>query len=347
VASYLQRIALVALAAAASLYVLLILIGITQSTVTFDQHPVNVLPANHTVLVLLHPTEETILQWEPTFPVLGGTEAPPLPDVLAVVRASDATLHTVRFFRGEKDGAIGHIGLYSILASPEGMAMLDAEGERMSEVPAYRALVTRTADSIPWTIVQSRSVSPRTDAASALLAATIFQHHPFVAWNQQEEFLRIDAAGGENTVAPSAPKLTLHDDAIVTIAGSTMDILLEHTLDTLPLAERAVVEGRLTQHLEEWMGSGVSFEHDLLPLLAQGTALELRRMSSGELLFSLAGTSSDAAALLQTMDRLHESMRSTLPSIDDRSVVRALDTRTGGHPRTLYRHQRSVVHDRK
>ncbi len=244
--------------------------------------PAEVLPADE-VVSYWHATDRDAVQKEASF--ARRAELPQLrPGFdLAVLRNGWIVFPSVP---GEIAGARRTGDGLSYVASDDGAAaLLEGSAPRLSNDPAFRALTGGFAPDLP--LLFSRvSATPGTTAAEWMLGnptATLFTQQG------ARSTVRLYVSAGDAPWAAPLPVPVLDPPPAMSLTMSAPAETVTRYLASLPPQERTLKAAMLATGLQRMLGSDVSLEFDLFPLLQSRATLAMGTASGGTVPWVLEG----------------------------------------------------------
>ncbi len=290
----------------------------------YRMEPQDILPADHTVLLLHHPDAMTIGAWGALFPSLAqisSTDA----DAIAVVRDASGMQDVWLFVRvtSRNDGGC-IMGKYRIL-SAKGTLCPDtlATGTKtLHEERGYKGLGKTPKGS--WVFLRRDALSEAPVFYGRIMESSVLSSASHIRIVQEEGDSII-------TLWPVAPPSHTYDlpdlsvrNAIFSLGTGNLKDAVERVLSGLSIPDRLTARGLLLTRSASLFGPDISLEHHLLPLLQENVTFAVLQTASGSRVFigGSAGTTSHAR---NAADALHTAFRLRHP--DTAIVERTFDKR--------------------
>ncbi len=299
------------------------ILAITVKTLTqLDKHPADFLPTDQTIAVFRLPEWETLQQFSPWFPELDRVVSTPVPRTIAIVDTGGKR-EIIEFARAQEMPKENekHIGTYTIKASDEAMALLEPSDGKLSKDPTFQTLSAAIGKQGSWVYLQRKGIPESTSLHQELRRSLLLGNSDAVAISHNKH-TRIIARISEpepssiSTPLPTSPTY----QTVLTMSIRSLANLWKNTLEYIDTGNQSIALGIARQRFVKIFGSSVSLEYDILPLLENTTIIHVTQ--SGSIPFiQLAGSTNDIQKTMNTLDRLHEGMRSQLPSISVQSTM--------------------------
>jgi hypothetical protein len=218
------------------------------------------------------------------------------------------------------------LGAYTVqVSSGEVWGMLSAEQPaRLSDSKDFRLLSWGKTGNQSWQFLRSDTLPPPLSPGDDVLSTTLLSGVTHFARTEQERGRALfELAGPSLSGSPSLlPLFPSGSSSLLSLSLSSPAEIWQQVTSALPTSKRLVLESNVLTLVASVFGDAVSLEFDVLPLLGEGTTLEIKKTSSGAIAFLLAG-SADEEILPGKIDQLHTSFGVSLTTV--RVVTRVLE----------------------
>lgn len=295
------------------------LISIAGSMSIYASEPADFLPIKQTKLLIHKPTAVDIKRWGDEYPFMHTVDQSTLA-ALAVVTMNNAETGVIAFHHDTSmDHSVGPFGIQ--VSNPLVLPHLQAQQTSLGKHETYRAFKKVHAQDDSWTYLQKQSqVVADTHLLSSLLRSTAsafaFTQMSDIQVLQQRQSL-LPPPGEASTSIPHV------EYRLFALSMGNAHEGFVRWKTRLPSENVAIVEGLLRSTIA-FLGSNVSFDYDILPLVTKPSVLQAATMSGSTTLL-LSGSMDDKTTLNEILERMHESYGKTLTTT--RVTKRVLDKR--------------------
>ncbi len=272
------------------------------SLTTYGSEPADFLSSENTVALLHYPTKEVMQSWSEVFPVLASVPFQ-TGSTIAIVE-NDETQHAIRFHIA-KNNTIGAYATW--VSSSVAEEMFGRPQYPIGKDPSYKELHSAQDRNAMWTYIHAHNL-PKPSGLRQVVEHTLIYGNNAVGITEQEGQLIIQKPSLHNDYIGIKKEFANIQNAIARISLAKPEVLWRELLKNLPQQSQIVVQGIVQQYVAT-LGTDISLEYDILPLLQEPAVLHITQ-SDGVLGFLLEGSKRDRINRETILDRIHQSFAS-------------------------------------
>ncbi len=324
-ASSLRTAGIVMLALLGSALLLALFVTTTNLLTVQSKDVSDVLPAHETIALLAAPSPELTEILRREFPAAAALTAPEGTEAIAVVALPDGTTGAIAFSRAPGSSP-DRLPPFHVTATDSAVlrAVQSADGF-LSQLAPFRALARGRRNDAGWLYLRADKM-PATEnkdeqtVRSLLLGdarfAAITQNTPGDWRIDRYEELPVDHRGMTGT-----PQIVTGSGTVLAIAGNALLERCEVALCLIMTGpERQLLALRLQAAIRETLGDAVSWEFDLVPLLAGEATIAAAKNGSGTLIVGMR-VKAEEERIADTVERLWGSVLERQPQFDVQSYT--------------------------
>jgi hypothetical protein len=300
---------------AASVILLVLAAGVVFFLLPEEQDPSSVL-ASTEVMVLIHSaTEEHVASYNDLFPALRDAPGGTPESTLALVQHGDEVAWILFEPRKNRAESLVHGGalgapwqIQSSSSNPE--ALLVKEGT-LSSLDTYAQLSSLPPPHTSWAYMDAKRLTENSASGIDGMLNLLAKDSPtIVVWKSGKEWHI--GFGASLQIASALPPLSRTPGTFGMALANPIQAI-DYAKHLLPPSSSFILEGLARSYAKQWLGSEVSLEHDLAPLLPGAVAMLGEKTSTGSLSIAVVAYLPQTKDHSAALDTLAKRFRATLP----------------------------------